>query len=74
MPVKYCHLGSTLDDAALVKKLFDTVSERFLNVVAGIKQFYDLKNLPLDEAVGWLKDFDESTRRGAGGVCSDSSS
>jgi hypothetical protein len=30
-------LGGLLDDAALVKKLFDTVPERYINVVAGIE-------------------------------------
>ncbi|XP_031489685.1 uncharacterized protein LOC116257215 [Nymphaea colorata] len=32
MFVKYANLGGTLSDAALVKKLFDTVSNRFLSV------------------------------------------
>jgi hypothetical protein len=45
--------------------LFDTVPDRFLNVVAGIEQFYDLKSLAFDEAVGRLKAFEERTRRGA---------
>ncbi|KAK8946390.1 hypothetical protein KSP39_PZI006862 [Platanthera zijinensis] len=41
MCVRYANLGATLDDAALVKKLLDTVPDRFLNVIAGIEQFYD---------------------------------
>jgi hypothetical protein len=43
MSVRYGILGGSLDDTALVKKLFDTVSERFTNMVARIEQFYDLK-------------------------------
>ena len=45
MSVRYGILGGSLDDAALVKKLFDTVLERFINVVTGIEQFHDLKKM-----------------------------
>jgi hypothetical protein len=37
MSVRYSKLGGTLEDLTLVKKLFDTVPNRFLNVVAGIE-------------------------------------
>jgi hypothetical protein len=67
MSVRYSNLGGTLDDAAMVKKLFDTVPERFLGVVAGIEQFYDLKTLLFEEAIGRLKAFEERIQRGAGG-------
>ncbi|XP_062179382.1 uncharacterized protein LOC133883982 [Phragmites australis] len=42
-----------LDDATLVKKLFDTVSNRFLSVITGIEQFYDLDKMPFEEAAEW---------------------
>ena len=71
MSVRYANLGGSLDDSALVKKMFDTVPERFINVIAGIEQFYDLKKLAFDEAVGRLKAFEERTKRGAGGAKSD---
>ncbi|XP_066324621.1 uncharacterized protein [Miscanthus floridulus] len=71
MSVKYGNLGGTLGDAALVKKLFDTVPDRYLNVIAGVEQFYDLSKMAFDDAVGRLKAFDECTRRGAGGARSD---
>ncbi|XP_066341363.1 uncharacterized protein [Miscanthus floridulus] len=45
MSVKYGNLGGTLEDLAMVKKLFDTVPDRFIHVIAGIEQFYDLKTL-----------------------------
>jgi hypothetical protein len=45
MSVRYGILGGSLDDTALVKKLFDTVLEHFINVVTGIEQFYDLKKV-----------------------------
>ena len=68
MSVWYGNLCGSLDDAAFVKKLFDTVPERFINVVAGIEQFYDLKKLAFEEAVGRLKAYEECTRWGAGVV------
>jgi hypothetical protein len=72
LSVKYNSLGGSLDDAEMVKKLFDIVPDRYLNVVAGIEQFYDLKTLAFDEAVGRLKAFEERTRRSSGGTRSDS--
>ena len=67
MSVKYGNLGGTLDDTAMVKKLFDTVPDRFITVVAGIEQFFDMKKLPFEEAVGHLKAYKERIQRGAGG-------
>ena len=59
MSVKYGSLGGTLGDAALVKKLFDTVPDRYLNVIAGVEQFYDLSKMAFDDAVGRLKAYEE---------------
>jgi len=71
MSVRYANLGGSLDDTTLVKKMFDTVPERYINVIAGIEQFYDLKKIAFAEAVGRLKAFEERTRPGARGVKSD---
>ncbi|XP_047313989.1 uncharacterized protein LOC124917647 [Impatiens glandulifera] len=60
--VRYSSLGETLNDIAIVKKLFDTVPERFISVVAGIEQFYNLETLTFEEAVGRLKVFEERGR------------
>jgi hypothetical protein len=60
--VRYSSLGGTLNDATLVKKLFNTVLDRFLNLIAGIEKFYDLETMPLEQAVGRLKTFKERTR------------
>ena len=68
MSVKYGNLGGTLEDVAMVKKLFDTVPDKYIHVIARIEQFYDLKTLPFDEAVGRLRAFEERTRRGAGSL------
>jgi hypothetical protein len=67
MLVKYSNLGGTLEDAAMVKKLLDTVPERFITVMAGIEQFCDLKSLAFDEVVGHLKAYEEQVWRGAEG-------
>jgi len=67
MSVRYANIGGLLNDTALVKKLFDTVPERFINMVAGIEQFYDLSKLSFADAVGRLKAFEERTKKGSGG-------
>ncbi|XP_047335709.1 uncharacterized protein LOC124939263 [Impatiens glandulifera] len=61
--VRYSSLGETLNDIAIVKKLFDTVPERFISVVAGIEQFYNLETLTFEEVVGRLKVFEERMRK-----------
>jgi protein subunit release factor A len=66
MYVRYANLGGSLDDAALVKKILDTVPERFINVVARIEQFFVLKKIAFDEAVGRLEAFEERTKRSSG--------
>lgn len=37
MSVRYSNLGGSLEDSVMVKKILDTVPERFLQVVAGIE-------------------------------------
>jgi hypothetical protein len=71
MSVRYANLGGSLDDAALVKKMFDTVPDRYINVVARIERFFDLKKISFNEAVGRLKAFEERTKRGAGSAWTD---
>ena len=65
MKASFASLGSTLDDAALVKKLLDTVPDRLYPAVAGIEQFCDVASMPFEEALGRLKAFDERSRRRA---------
>ncbi len=74
MSVRHSALGSTLGDSAMVKKLFDTVPEKFVSLVAGIEQFYDIDTMPFEEAVGRLKAYEERMRKkkaAAGGVTAD---
>ena len=65
MKASFASLGSTLDDAALVKKLLDTMPDRLYPAVAGIEQFCYMASMPFEEALGRLKAFDERSRRRA---------
>ncbi|XP_037424666.1 uncharacterized protein LOC119289451 [Triticum dicoccoides] len=63
MAARYAALGSTLEDAALVKKLLDSVPNRLYPAVAGIEQFCDIDAMAFEDALGRLKAFDERLRR-----------
>ncbi|XBH57849.1 uncharacterized protein [Aegilops tauschii subsp. strangulata] len=63
MAARYAALGSTLEDAALVKKLLDSVPNRLYPAVAGIEQFCDVDTMAFEDALGRLKAFDERLRR-----------
>lgn len=55
MVTKFRSLGDTLDDATLVKKLLDSVLDKFLQLVDSIEQSYDLDVMLFGEAIGRLK-------------------
>ena len=63
MAARFAGLGSTLDGAAMVKKLLDSVPDRLYAAVAGIEQFCDVSTMPFEDALGRLKAFDERLRR-----------
>ncbi|XP_073359706.1 uncharacterized protein [Aegilops tauschii subsp. strangulata] len=63
MSARFTGLGSTLEDAALVKKLLDSVPDCLYAAVAGIEKFSDVTTMPFEEALGRLKAFDERLRR-----------
>ncbi|VAH12694.1 unnamed protein product [Triticum turgidum subsp. durum] len=73
MTARFAGLGSTLEDAALMKKLLDSVPDRLYGAVARIEQFCDVSTMAFEEALGRLKAFDERLwRRGqAGGELAD---
>ncbi|XP_073360561.1 uncharacterized protein [Aegilops tauschii subsp. strangulata] len=62
MTARYASLGATLGDAALVKKLLDTVPDHLCPAVAGIEQFCNIDEMAFDEALGRLRAFDEQTQ------------
>jgi hypothetical protein len=55
-------LGTTFDDAILVRKLLNSVPERFLQIVASIEQYSDLDTITFEEAIGRLKTYEERIR------------
>lgn len=59
---KFNSLGSTIEDATLVKKLLDSVPDKFFQLVASIEQYSDLDTMPFDEAIGRLKAYEERIR------------
>uniref|UniRef100_A0ACD6AP29 Uncharacterized protein n=1 Tax=Avena sativa TaxID=4498 RepID=A0ACD6AP29_AVESA len=63
MAARYANLGATLDDAAMVKKLLDSVSDCLYQAVASIEQLCDVEKLCFDEALGRLKAFEERSER-----------
>ncbi|XP_031745069.1 uncharacterized protein LOC116405247 [Cucumis sativus] len=60
---KFTTLGVALKDSSLVKKLLDSVPDKYLPIVAGIEQFQDLETMPFEEAIGRMKAYEERTTR-----------
>ncbi|KAL7604382.1 hypothetical protein Lser_V15G19591 [Lactuca serriola] len=56
---KFGSAGAILEDEELVRKLFDTVPEKFINLVASIEQSSDMESMPFEEAIGHLKDYED---------------
>ncbi|KAD7117636.1 hypothetical protein E3N88_04904 [Mikania micrantha] len=52
-------LGSTFDQPILVRKLLNSVPEKFILIVASIEQFSDLDKIPSDKTISRLKTFEE---------------
>lgn len=59
-------LGAAMDDVEQVKKLLDSVPDKFLQVIAAIEQFSDLDTMSFDEAIGRLKAYEERIRKREG--------
>nr|GEX60085.1 zinc finger, CCHC-type [Tanacetum cinerariifolium] len=56
---KAANLGHTIEDQTLVRKLLNAVPDRYLQIVASIEQYSNLKEMTLEEAVGRLKTYEE---------------
>ncbi|XP_042472039.1 uncharacterized protein LOC122054662 [Zingiber officinale] len=63
MSSKFSALGATLEDSSLVKKLLDSIPDKFFPIVVGIIQFHNLETIPLEETIGRLKAYEEQTLR-----------
>ncbi|XP_021971694.1 uncharacterized protein LOC110866855 [Helianthus annuus] len=56
---KFKNLGSTLEDATMVRKLLNFVPKKYMEIVASIEQYSDIDIMPFEEAVGRLKTYKE---------------
>ncbi|XP_052627162.1 uncharacterized protein LOC128133684 [Lactuca sativa] len=59
---KFGSAGAILEDEELVRKLFDTVPEKFINLVASMEQSCDMESMPFEEAIGHLKAYEDRLR------------
>jgi hypothetical protein len=57
------NLGSTIDNKRLVRKLLGSVPEKYIQIVAAIEQFADLKTMQFQEAIGRLKAYEERIKK-----------
>lgn len=60
---KFNELGATMDVATLVKKLFISVPNRFLQVVTSVENLFDVDAMLFDEAISRLKAYEECIRK-----------
>ncbi|GKB74519.1 zinc finger, CCHC-type containing protein [Tanacetum coccineum] len=56
---KFKSLGSTLKDKTLVRKLLNSVPNKFLPIVASIEQYSEIDEMTFEEAVGRLTAYEE---------------
>ncbi|KAJ9538848.1 hypothetical protein OSB04_031581 [Centaurea solstitialis] len=56
---KITSLGTTFDQPTLVRKLLNSMPDKYLQIVAAIEQYSDLDKISFDEAIGRLKTFEE---------------
>ena len=58
---KFTTLGVALEDSSLVKKLLDSVPDKYLLIVTRIEQFQDLETMPFEETIGRMMVYEERT-------------
>ena len=60
--VQYSNVGGTLEESAMVKKIYDTVLDKYLPIIAGVEQFCNLEEMSFEEAVSRLKAYEDRKR------------
>nr|GEX29343.1 putative zinc finger, CCHC-type [Tanacetum cinerariifolium] len=55
----YNSVGATLNDKELVRKLFNTVTEKYIKLIASMKQYSDVEETPFEEAIRRLKVYED---------------
>ncbi|KAD4585349.1 hypothetical protein E3N88_22952 [Mikania micrantha] len=56
---RHSSLGETPEDSKLVRKLFDTVPDKFIQLAASMEQYSDVDSMPFEEAIGRLKAYED---------------
>ncbi|XP_021985893.1 uncharacterized protein LOC110882115 [Helianthus annuus] len=59
---KFSILGSSFEDEVIIRKLLDSVPNKYLQIVASIEQYSDIETMPFEEAIGRLKSYEERIR------------
>ncbi|XP_076937497.1 uncharacterized protein LOC143605162 [Bidens hawaiensis] len=60
---KYSSLGETLEDRTMVRKLFDSVPDRFIQLIASVEQTSDVDAMSFEEAIGRLKAYEDRLKK-----------
>ncbi|XP_076932799.1 uncharacterized protein LOC143598478 [Bidens hawaiensis] len=71
MTSRYSSLGVTLEEDVLVRKLFDSVPEKYFQLVASIEQCSDIDSMLFEEAIGRLKAYEDRLNQRKGSVIGD---
>ncbi|GJW63596.1 zinc finger, CCHC-type containing protein [Tanacetum coccineum] len=70
---KYNSVVATLNDEEFVRKLFVTVTEKYIHLVASMEQYSDVEEMPFEEAIGRLKAYEDRLRLRQGGSTGENS-
>ncbi|XP_039135763.1 uncharacterized protein LOC120273192 [Dioscorea cayenensis subsp. rotundata] len=60
---KLSELGASVKDGTLVKKLFNSVPSKYLQVLASLEQLFDVDEMPFEEAIGRLKAYEKRVKK-----------
>ncbi|KAK9076083.1 hypothetical protein SSX86_004416 [Deinandra increscens subsp. villosa] len=64
---KYNSVGAVLGDEELVRKLLDTVTDKFIHLVASMEQYSEVETMPFEKAIGRLKAYEDRVKLRQGG-------
>ncbi|KAJ0579462.1 putative RNA-directed DNA polymerase [Helianthus annuus] len=70
---KYNSVGAVLGDEELVRKLLDTVTDKYIQLVASMEQYSDVEKMPFEEAIGRLKAYEDRLKLRQGSSTGESS-
>nr|GEZ51317.1 putative zinc finger, CCHC-type [Tanacetum cinerariifolium] len=70
---KYNSVSATLNDKEPVRKLFDTVTEKYIHLIASVEQYSNVEEMPFEEAIGRLKAYEDRLRLRQGGSTEENS-